>query len=227
MNNGKYVETIYDPDVKPVTAYPDQLAEYLVARFDIPRGSRILDNGCGRGDFQQAFKRQNNVLEAWGVDISDVAQRQDPDSCICGVDLEVEPLPFEDNYFDMVFSKSVLEHIHKPQQYLTECMRVLKPNGKLIVMVPDWHSQRYIFYDDFSHVQPYTKRGLKETMEIFGFDNVEAEIFYQLPSVWKHKSVKTICKFFQLFGPVKCISKNKFYRFSRELMILGVGTKRV
>jgi ubiquinone/menaquinone biosynthesis C-methylase UbiE len=225
MNNGKYVETIYDPSIKPVTTYPDKLADYIIERFKIPEGSRILDNGCGRGDFQQAFKRNKHVMESWGVDISDVACKQDADYCISGIDLERDRLPFEDNYFDAVFTKSVLEHIHKPDHYLSECRRVLKPGGRIIVMVPDWHTQMYIFYDDFSHVQPYTKLGVKDTLKVFGFHEAEAEVFYQLPSVWKYPSVKVICKILQLFGPVKKMSKNKFYRFSRELMILGVGTK--
>lgn len=140
--------------------------------------------------------------------------------------MERDILPFPDNSFDVVFSKSVIEHLHCPERYLNENLRVLKPGGRLILMVPDWYSQMYIFYDDYSHVQPYTKKGVIDTLRISGFQEVEAEIFYQLPSVWKYPVIKAVCKCLQTVGgPVKRLSVNKFYRFSRELMILGTGKK--
>lgn len=45
-------------------------------------------------------------------------------------------LPFKDNYFDIVTSLDVLEHIEKDEEYLQELNRVLKPKGKLIIFVP-------------------------------------------------------------------------------------------
>lgn len=221
-----YVKTIYNLKDRPVTSYPDQLIKYIMKRFNIPRGGvSVLYSGSGRGDFARAFAKAG--MNTWAVDGSEYAKKKAGGVNFVGnFDLETGTLPFDDGCFDLVFSKSVLEHIHKPEQYLSEIKRVLKPNGLFIVMVPDWHTQMYIYYDDFSHVQPYTQKGLEDTLKVFGFQDVSAEIFYQLPIVWKHQSVKMICKFLQCVGgPVKKISKNKFYRFSRELMILGIGRK--
>ena len=92
-------------------------------------------------------------------------------------------------------------------------------------MVPDWHSCMYMYYDDFTHVQPYTLVGLFDTIKMFGFKHVTSELFYQLPSVWKYPQMKILCYFLQLLGPVKRISKNKFIFFSRALMVLGTGIK--
>lgn len=221
-----YVNTIYSLKDRPVTSYPDQLIKYIMVRFNI-RGGIALDSGSGRGDFARAFAK--NGMTTWAVDGSDYTKKQEDGVNFVGnFDLETGILPFNDGYFDIVFSKSVLEHIHKPGQYLSEIKRVLKPNGLFIVMVPDWYTQMYIYYDDFSHVQPYTKKGVEDTLKVFGFDKVSSEVFYQLPIVWKHSSIKIVCKLLQFIGgPVKKISKNKFYRFSRELMILGAGRKRL
>ena len=108
---------------------------------------------------------------------------------------------------------------------LKESYRVLKQGGRIISMVPDWHTCMYIYYDDHTHVQPYTKTGLRDCLRIYGFKNVESEQFYQLPIVWKYPCVKIICRFLRLLGPVKKVNKNKFYRFSRELILLASGIK--
>ncbi|GAH05263.1 unnamed protein product, partial [marine sediment metagenome] len=72
---------------------------------------------------------------------------------------------------------------------------------------------------------PYTKIGIEDLFRIYNFKEVKSEIFYQLPVLWKHPWLKIFSKFLQLFGPVKKIHKNKFIRWSRELMILGYGKK--
>lgn len=220
-----YLETIYNENVRPKTDYPNLLAIYLVNRFGILPGARILDNGCGRGDFLQGFI--NCGMECYGTDLEEGTIIFSGGGHISGgVDLEKNVLPYEDNYFDVVFSKSVIEHIHSPSNYLNEMKRVLKPGGRIIIMVPDWQTCMYIYYDDFSHVQPYTRVGLHDTLEVFGFREVMSEQFYQLPIVWKHPIIKVLCKILYLIlGPVKKIYRNKFIRFSRELILLGTGIK--
>lgn len=226
MNN--YIETIYNEKERPVTKYPFELAAYLTQRFQISSGSRLLDNGCGRGDFLHGFQKAG--MEIYGTDIAEdpnMGEQKTNQNIFGGIDLENGTLPFPDDFFDVIFTKSVIEHIHKPEKFFRECYRVLKPGGRIIVMVPDWHSCLYIYYDDCTHVQPYTQVGLKDTLKIFDFQEITCEKFYQLPVVWKYPFLKIICKVLQLFGgPVKKIYKNKFIRFSKELMILGTGIKR-
>lgn len=50
-------------------------------------------------------------------------------------DLE-KPLPIESNIYDGVLLINVLEHIYECRQLLTESVRVLKPGGKIVVVVP-------------------------------------------------------------------------------------------
>ena len=224
--SSNYVNTIYDPKEKPVTAYPDQLIQYLINRYHITKKAKILDSGSGRGDFARAFARRGR--KTWAIDGFDYKKSlEDKVKFVGSFDLETGILPFEDNFFDVVFSKSVLEHIHKPERYLMEIKRVLKQGGVFIVMVPDWYTQMYVFYDDYSHVQPYTQKGLEDTLKVFGFSDVHAEVFYQLPIIWRYPCVKIVSKVLQIVGgPVKKISRNKFYRFSRELMILASAYKK-
>lgn len=50
-----YVEVAYEEKEKPFGEYPLLLAQYLMRRYKMKQGMRILDNGCGRGEFLHAF----------------------------------------------------------------------------------------------------------------------------------------------------------------------------
>ena len=212
-----YVDVAYDKREKPITSYPDELASYLYHRFSMHPGMKFLDNGCGRGDFLEAFDRLG--LETYGTDIVQGCNQTQL------VDLNQGMLPFPEGTFDVVFSKSVIEHIEKQEHYMQEMKRVLKDDGLLIILVPDWKTQRIIFYEDPTHIHPYTQKSIDRLLNMMGFREVSSEEFIQLPQVWKYPALKVLCRMFQLLGPVKRVYKNKFFRFSRELMILGTGRK--
>ena len=44
-----YVAVTYNEKDRPFTQYPDKLARYLSSRYKLPKGSKLLDLGCGRG----------------------------------------------------------------------------------------------------------------------------------------------------------------------------------
>jgi len=218
-----YLDVIYKEGKTPITDYPSKLCSYLFNRFGMKKGDKLLDVGCGRGDFLKSFKDLG--LNVYGIDIekskSEIARNVEIYNC----NFELNSFPFEDNFFDIIFSKSVIEHLKTPDSFIKEIYRVLKPGGTAIVMTPDWQSQMKIFYNDYTHVHPYTETGIKDLLEISGFKNASAEIFYQLPVLWKFSWLKIFSKSLQIFGPVKKTNKNKFIRWSRELMILGQGKK--
>ena len=218
-----YVAVIYDRKIRPVTQYPDQLAEYLCRRFSIARGSKLLDVGFGRGDFLRALGRRG--LRVAGVDQSEAALKE------CG-DLEVkacvagrEALPFPDSSFDVVFHKSLLEHLENPEPLMDESMRVLRPGGQLIVLVPDWISQMGIFYDDHTHRRPYTAASLHDLMVMTGFKQCIVERFYQLPILWRFPLLKIISKALQKIIRPEHRPQLSFIRWSVELMVLGSAQK--
>lgn len=212
-----YVEISYQETEKPFGKYPLQLAQYLTKKYELKVGMRLLDTGCGRGEFLHAFSQCG--LNTSGTDLSTYCK----DSIV--VDLEKDKLPFEDEYFDVIFSKSVLEHINNSGFYLNEIKRVLKRDGLLILMVPDWKTQYKIFYQDPTHIHPYTKESIERLLLMMEFKQVKTEKFIQLPGTWNNPFIRFISKCLRIFGSVNKIYKNKFVRFSRELMILGVGRK--
>lgn len=116
-----YVEVAYQEKEKPFGEYPLQLAQYLIQKYGLQKGMKVLDNGCGRGEFLQAFAHFG--MEVSGTDVSDYCKEAKI------VDLNTDSLPFPDNSFDVVFSKSVIEHIENTGHYMNEMRRVLKEGG--------------------------------------------------------------------------------------------------
>lgn len=218
-----YLNTVYNEDIRPRTEYPKQLCCHLVSRFKIPIGATILDVGCGRGEFINGFMTCG--LDSYGIDREPTGSKVDKNVVIKYADFEKGAFPFKDDYFDVVFSKSVIEHLFDPSTFISECYRVLKPGGRIIVMTPDWKSTMKVFFDDYTHRQPYTPTAVKDILGIFGFKNPFSEVFYQLPITWKYPIIKIVCKLLQLFVPVTLKSNIKFIRWSVELMVLGSGVK--
>lgn len=109
---------------------------------------KVLDIGCGIGDFLKYYK--NSV----GVDINpnivDFCRQSGHEVYLMHNDF----LPFKNSDFDCVILDNVLEHLENPKNILNEIHRVLRENGTLIIGVPgykgyDSDSDHKIFYNQF------------------------------------------------------------------------------
>ena len=217
-----YVSIVYAEEERPFTKYPDQLARHLGARFNMKVGQKILDVGCRRGDFLRGFYRYG--LKCYGVDQSNSAKKICPEAEIKVADLE-ERLPYEDNVFDIVYSKSVIEHFYYPEKLAVEMFRVLKPGGTIIALTPDWEEVYRVFFDDYTHRTPFTSVSLNYFLKIHGFENVQTRQFRQLPILWKMPWLNFFSILTALFTPRYFGNYSKFILFSKEVMLLGSGQK--
>ncbi|MDP0562401.1 MAG: class I SAM-dependent methyltransferase [Candidatus Endonucleobacter sp. (ex Gigantidas childressi)] len=218
-----YLSVVYDEKSHPYTDYPKQLCAYLFQIFKLKKGMKMLEPGCGRGEFLNNFKWLG--LDVVGVDISVEAVNFDNNLDVKKCDIENEKLPFKDDFFDVIYSKSFIEHLYYPERYLEEAFRVLKPGGILITLVPDWESNYKIYFDDFTHRTPFTNIALEDAYNMYGFSEVNVFKFRQLPIVWKYPKLNNFCAIISPLIPIR--TKNNFFRWSRELMLVGVGKKIV
>ncbi len=216
-----YINVIYSTDKIPKTDYPYRLSSYLFNNYKLQKGQKILEPGCGRGEFLNGFRKLG--MEVYGCDISPQAGEELNNIEVKQTDIENDPLPYDDNFFDVVFSKSLLEHLIHPDHYLLEVNRILKPGGKVLTLVPDWESNYKIYFDDFTHRTPFTKVSLNDIYLMCDYVNVEIIKFRQLPIVWKLPFLNYFCAFISPFIPVR--TTNKFLRWSRELMLIGYANK--
>jgi SAM-dependent methyltransferase len=222
-----YVDVVYSEKDRPLTSYPAQLASYLFKRYHLQQGEKFLDIGCGRGEFLRGFI--DCGVQGYGVDRSHAAERYCPEADLKTADLENEPLPYPDDYFDVIYSKSVIEHFYYPEKLVQEIFRVLKPGGTVITLCPDWEFNMRIYFEDYTHRTPFMQSSLRDIQLIHGFDNINVERFRQMPILWANggRMLVPIAELTRILTPSFLRNHSKWVRFSKEIMLLSSATKPV
>jgi SAM-dependent methyltransferase len=113
--------------------------EQLTARYKTQHallpalnGLKVLDIGCAKGDFLTHLLDSTGGFDAFGIDAF-CDSVSDPRINFTMGTLEKKHYPHD--FFDLVMSWAVFEHIHAPTAYFLEVARTLKPGGKLIILV--------------------------------------------------------------------------------------------
>lgn len=109
------------------------------ARFEETAGQRVLEIGTGLGTDLAKFARAR--AQVTGVDLTDKAisltrarlRHEGLQGELCVAD--AERLPFPEDSFDVVYSWGVLHHTPDPERAVAEAIRVLRPGGRICVML--------------------------------------------------------------------------------------------
>jgi len=181
----------------------------------------VLDVGCGEGTFTRVILNLGNRV--WGVDVRpdrvETARQKGIKAVVADV---AKGLPFENDFFDLVYASEVLEHIYDTEFFLQEARRVLKKNGALIVTVPNMaclpNRVRAIFglYPKYiaparkhwgvgEHIRAFTKGMLIELLARNGFraEDMKANLVSFLPAKRTRKPwSKSLGRLFPSFGEV-------------------------
>lgn len=109
-------------------------------------GRKILDIGCGNGEF--IFKVKDKFTRLIGADIAgtrlkfaqnklrNLPQKDRQKISFISFDAD-KTYPFPDNHFDAVVMIATLEHFYDPYQVMKEVRRITKKGGQLIIQVPN------------------------------------------------------------------------------------------
>jgi len=220
-----YLEVEYSLANRPMTDYPGKLAKFITEKFGLSSKDSILEVGCGRCELLYHFG--NLGLETFGVDNAETARNYAANAKAKFQLTEFKPNAmeeiFEGKKFDIIFSKSFIEHISDPKAYLDWCFSILKEGGKIITLTPDWEANFKVFFDDYTHIKPFTLVSLNQCLETAGFTDISVFKFRQLPSTWDSKLMNSMAAITALIAHPR--STKKWFRWSRELMLASVGTK--
>ncbi|HEU4683251.1 MAG TPA: class I SAM-dependent methyltransferase [Nitrospira sp.] len=131
------------------------------------RPGRALDIGCYKGEFLYFLK-----TKGWSV--SGVEFYSRPPN-LFNLDIHygaIEEAPFEARSFDLVTMWAVLEHVYDPKRTLARVRSLLKPTGRLVVLVPNFNSipGRFMRHDDVPrHTTMFTRRTLTTMLRQTGY----------------------------------------------------------
>ena len=146
---------------------PPQLARGYWRRLGAQQ--RVLDLGCGAGDFGR-FAPEGTVVH--GVDCDAIAvERASRFERALQVDLDAQPLPYDDGTFDAALAKDIFEHVQDPGMLARELYRAMRPGGVVVASVVMARPRRV--WADYTHLRGFTRDSARLLLADAGFE-VEA-----------------------------------------------------
>ena len=110
------------------------LLEKVVNLFTtLPKG-KVLDLGCGDGNYSKRLKDLGFDVIAGDIDVARFKYKNEIEFKHCDITKEI---PFPANHFDYVLFLEVIEHLRNPYQVMPEINRIIKNNGSLIISTPN------------------------------------------------------------------------------------------
>jgi SAM-dependent methyltransferase len=146
----RFIQTHYDGLAGKLTGFTglvtghETLAGRLIrpTAFDVRGCKSILDAGCGNGRYTRfLLKHADPGARITAFDLSQRmlkrARRRVKSPRVTLVSADLTRLPYPDAAFDAVVCGWVLEHLPDPRPGLHELARVMKPGGKLLLLVTE------------------------------------------------------------------------------------------
>lgn len=133
-----------------------------------PHG-RLLDCGCGDGEFTVRLANRTLVAEAYGTERVDerISEASDRGVIVTKADLN-DRLPYRDHFFDVIHANQIIEHLMSASLFLEEARRVLRADGYAVFATGNlgsWHNILSLAV------------GLQPTAMLIGGEAVAARVF--------------------------------------------------
>ncbi|MBN1594987.1 class I SAM-dependent methyltransferase [candidate division FCPU426 bacterium] len=168
------------------------MSEKVVCRFlksKAVQAGAVLDIGCGY-QARLLSKLHANIHRGYGIDLAvEESLKEQPKLTFYEEPAEKALPRIPAETMDVVLMISVLEHLEHPLPVLTECVRVLKQNGLMLINVPTWAGKYFLeksaFYFKLSppeemddHKMYYNKRDLWPLLVKAGFKPSRLRLSY-------------------------------------------------
>ena len=172
MHSSNELQAIYDQRFNAHIAYRRAVWRVLVREYFsklIPLDGRVLDLGCGYGEFinhaickaKFAMDLNSRASEYLNQDVHFILQD-------CS-----DPWPLADDSLDLVFSSNFFEHLPSKEalgKTLQQVRRCLKPRGRIVVMGPNIKYIGGAYWDFWDHHLAPTEYSLSEALRVIGFE---------------------------------------------------------
>jgi SAM-dependent methyltransferase len=150
--------------------------KHYLRLLPIERSARILDLGCGYGEFLY-FLQRRGYMNARGVDLGDKQLEVGRSLGVCNLQCKdaAAVLAESRGEFDFISAIDVLEHVPKDSvlELLKQIYSALRPGGRFVCQVPNLAAfYSPLFYMDFTHETPFTAPSLKQVLQLARFDEI-------------------------------------------------------
>ena len=188
----------------------------LLSRF--PPG-RLLDIGCQKGDFLYFMQSRGWVVD--GVEISPKSPNVFGQRIHYG---SLDTAGYPEQSFDLITMWAVLEHLTEPQAMLRSLRPLLRPGGRLVVLVPNFLSLpgRFMRHDDVPrHLLLFTPFTLRSMLRKSGWDLHTLHFNHILFGGWNRGILNYLFKWFagERFSDIVAQNRvlSRWSEFSRHL----------
>ena len=137
-----------------------------ISQFFIHDGARISLSDIENSYFprlKENFSKYPNLQAMYRIDFSDKKLEQNHPELL--------------EKFDTIFALNVVEHIPDHVQAMKNAMKMLKPGGKVVILVPAFQSLYNGFDVQLDHQRRYTQKSLRQLIESAGFKVVHHQFF--------------------------------------------------
>ncbi len=147
----------------------------------IPNG-RALDIGCGSGKFMRAMNSLGWQFE--GVEFNKVAVDACRKAGLTVFHGELQTAAYDDDSFDLITARHLIEHIPDPNNFVVEVARILKKGGYLVIETPNsqalgrrWFGANWYANDVPRHLILFNPDNLDMLLKKHGLRQVELKTF--------------------------------------------------
>lgn len=138
------------------------LLEILNSIVGENRSASILDCGCGPGGILREIDPAHHQLVGVDINSNSIAKAlKNCNSIVTLIQADIEHLPFDDNSFDIAYCSGVLSYLKEDSTAVKEICRVVKPNGKVIISIPNLFMMNKFFDPYYYLVWPFQLAGRK------------------------------------------------------------------
>lgn len=145
----------------------------------------LLDIGTADARMLGMLNDKLRIQNSVGLDFSEDLLRTNLKKNLNLIQADADKLPFKNNSFDVIVATAVIEHVSNPEKMLSECRRVLKKEGIIIITTPDPFFENIAtkigHLKDYQHQKTFSLNDLKQLVENEGLIVIEAEKFMMSP----------------------------------------------